>query len=432
MSSWIGKIVMILNHSLSWYYKEGPAAFDSECCRVFSEKWMSGDMSVAALSEYNRSDNSVQNLRRYQQVVQLPVAPQLTARTRFASTQPRKICFLTPEEAVALCEETVEAAGGKLTMAAISGPGDPLAVPDTTFKTIALVKETFPDISLGIKTLGIGGEAFASELAQAGVDYVELQVDGVQAEILEKLYAWIRPGQKTLKISEAVQLMLREQRNCVPAMKYNGIDVSILTTLYPGYNLDHVKILSRKMMELGADSISLVPYAPEADAEVILEPPAPFEINSAKKAAGGYLPILEVPLLTRRSASLQDEGSSLSRVRSRPQPNRPNVAVVSSNGMDVDLHLGHAGKVLIYGPRGDGLTCLLEARALPKPGTGAGRWRELATVIDDCFAILTASAGENPRKILSENGVRVMVTEEPIEGCVDMLYEGGRKGKCKR
>lgn len=100
--------------------------------------------------------------------------------------------------------------------------------------------------------------------------------------------------------------------------------------------------------------------------------------------------------------------------------------------MDVDLHLGHAVKVLIYGPRGDGLACLLEARELPEPGTGARRWKDLASVIKDCFAILTASAGENPRKILTENGVRVVVTEENIEGCVDVLYGGGKKGKCKK
>ena len=389
-------------------------------------------MSVVSLSDYKGSGVCPQEDSLQQLVVHLPVAPQITARTRFASYLPRQVHFCMPEEALALLEEAMEKSGGKVVMAAISGPGDPLAVPDTTLRTLALVKEKFPELRVGIKTLGIGGESFARELAQAGVDYVELVVDAVRAEVLVKLYAWIRPGQKTLKIADAVRLLLREQCNCVPAFKYQGIEVSILATLYPGYNLDHIKWLSRKMMELGADSISLVPYAPQADAEVSLEPPTPCDMDSAKKAAGAYLRVLEAPLLTHTSEALQDDRSSLAQLLPGFPADRPNVAVVSSNGMDVDLHLGHADKVLVYGPRGDGLACLLEARELPEPGTGARRWEELALVIEDCFAILAAGVGGNPRKILAEKSIRVVVTDENIEGCVDVLYGGAKKGKGKK
>lgn len=389
-------------------------------------------MSVVSLSEYREAGYFSQSVWGRQQVFHLHVAPQIIARTRFASSLPRRVSFLMPDEAVVLLEEAMEISEGKVTIAAISGPGDPLGVPDTTFQTIALIKERFPQLRIGIKTFGIGGEAFAPQLAKAGVDYVELQVDGIQADILEKIYAWIRPGQKTLKIRDAVQLMLREQCNCVSALKFNGLKVSILTTLYPGYNLDHIKSLSRKMMELGADSLALVPYVPEADAEVRLEPPTPFEIRSVKKTAGFYLPVIDPPLLSQFSEDLRDNNLTVAQFLPGSQPDRPNVAVISSNGMDVDLHLGHAVKVLIYGPRGDGLACLLETRELPAPGAGTRRWQELAMVIKDCFAILTASVGSNPRKILSENGIRVVVTEENIEGCVDVLYGGGKKKRCKK
>jgi nitrogen fixation protein NifB len=117
-----------------------------------------------------------------------------------------------------------------------------------------------------------------------------------------------------------------------------------------------------------------------------------------------------------------------------PAKDRPNVAVVSSNGMDIDLHLGQASKILIYGPRGeDGLPCLLDTRRMPAPGSGSSRWQTLAAMLDDCFALLTASAGDSPKKILLSHGISVLISEDGIAGTVDVLYGGGKKGKkCRR
>ena len=107
------------------------------------------------------------------------------------------------------------------------------------------------------------------------------------------------------------------------------------------------------------------------------------------------------------------------------------MAVVSSGGMDVDLHLGQAKTLLIYGPREDGLTCLLETRQAPPAGSGEDRWDQLAATLHDCFALLAASAGERPRAVLAGHGIRVLLTEDNIEGSVDVLYGGGKKKKCK-
>ncbi len=50
----------------------------------------------------------------------------------------------------------------------------------------------------------------------------------------------------------------------------------------------------------------------------------------------------------------------------------------------------------------------------------------------DCFALLAASAGQRPREVLGGRGIRVILTEENIEGSVDVLYGGGKKQKCKK
>lgn len=356
------------------------------------------------------------------EILHLPVAPQVTAMTRFSSLMPSKVSFMMPNEAVEFLDRAYTHKKGRIDMVAISGPGDPLAVPDTTLETLRLVKKRYPDMKLGLKSLGIGAEKFGEELTAVGVGYFEMTVNAVKEELLEKIYAWIRPGLKTLKIAEAVKLLISEQKNGVSALKYHGMSVTISTTFYPGINSKHVGRISRTMMELGADAMAVIPYEPEPGSEVIYELPAVNQIDKAKKTAAKYLPIVE-PKLTGKCSCMPIETSPIEDLcLPVPTPEKQNVAVVSSNGVEIDLHLGKADKVLIYGPREDGLPCLLGARTAPSSGGGAARWMDLAMVIDDCFALLTAQAGETPRQILSDHNIPVLITDDPIEGVVDVLF----------
>jgi nitrogen fixation protein NifB len=315
------------------------------------------------------------------------------------------------------------------TMVAITGPGDPLATPGITISAVEQIRTHYPELKIGLKTLGIGSDKLAGALAEAGVDYVEMQVDGVRAEILEKIYAWIRPGLKTLKISEAVKLLLKEQQNGLPALKFHNIAVSILTTLYPGYNIDHVAKIAVEMMELGSKSISLLPYKPEPGAEVDLDSPDAQILKEAAEKVRRHLPIVE-PLLLQPTGHSGGAAIAEQPYQAKPSKQRPNVAVVSSNGIEIDLHLGQAIRFLIYGPRADGLPCLLGTRDAPEQGTGKNRWQDVAALLADCFILLAASAGEAPRRILGETGLKVHLAEDNIEGLVDVLYGGGKK--CKK
>ncbi len=360
-------------------------------------------------------------------VVHLPVAPQVVARTRFSPPTPlRSVCLMVPE-AMELLDRVMQEKGESITMVAITGPGDPLASPDITLEIVRMVRERYPAVKIGLKTIGLGSELLAGDLARAGVNYVEMQVDGIKKDILEKIYAWVRPGLKTLKVGEAVDLLIREQRNGVPALRFHNIEVTILTTLYPGLNLDHVPKISASMMVLGAGGMAFIPYAPEPNAEVDMESPDPHSVQMISEKVRTFLPIIK-PLLLDQPGETATGTVLQAPPLPRPTGERPNVAVVSSNGIDIDLHLGQAIRLLIYGPRQDGLACLLGTRDAPEPGT-AERWSELATVLHDCFVILAASAGETPRRVLAEAGIKVLISEDNIEGTVDVLYGGGKKGK---
>lgn len=146
-------------------------------------------------------------------------------------------------------------------------------------------------------------------------------------------------------------------------------------------------------------------------------------LGEARRLAATWLPpAAELPWLDLGEPSIERTTGV-----PRPSRQRPNLAVVSSNGREVDLHLGEADYLLIYGPREDGLVGLFGTRPAPKPGSGKGRWRTLAETLNDCFAILTAGAGDNPRRILSTQGIAVLTSEGEVEGMVDVLFGGGRK-----
>ena len=368
----------------------------------------------------------------------LPVAPQAVCRVRYArENQTRQA--LNPSEVVA----EIDRSPG-LTRVELDGPGDPLASMATTLATLAQLSEHWPDLTIGLTTVGLGGAEYAAELAAAGVGSVTLLVEALDAATAERLYAWIRPGKKNIPLQDAVSLLLDEQARAVPALAAAGLAVTIQSTVYPGINAHYMAAIAETMAELGATAMRLVPSLP--DPTLANAPPAATRehMEQLARLTSHFLPTTSVVMDVADcgcdcgprcgSGTTCGCGAVASVQTGLPQPTiqRPRVAVVSATGMDVDLHLGQARKLLIYGPREDGLACLLETRQAPDPGSGVSRWEHLADVLHDCFALLAVSAGQRPREVLGNRGIRVILTEENIEGTVDLLYGGGKKHKCKQ
>ena len=331
-----------------------------------------------------------------------------------------------------------------LTRVELDGPGDPLASMATTLATVAVLRQHRPEVTIGLTTVGLHCAERAADLAAAGVESVTLLVDTLDAATAERLYAWIRPGKKNIPLQDAVSLLLDEQARAVPALAAAGLAVTIQSTVYPGINAHYMAAIAETMAELGPTAMRLVPFLP--DPTLANAPPAATRehLEQLARLTSHFLPTTSVVMDVADcgcdcgprcgSGTTCGCGAVASVQTGLPQPTiqRLRVAVVSATGMDVDLHLGQARKLLIYGPREDGLACLLETRQAPDPGSGVSRWEHLADVLHDCFALLAVSAGQRPREVLGNRGIRVILTEENIEGTVDLLYGGGKKHKCKQ
>jgi len=357
----------------------------------------------------------------------LPVAPQALARSRFAPEE-KDPPALSPAAALAWLGERL-GQGDAIDTVEIGGPGDPLATPGLTLETLALVRQQHPSLDLSVATLGIHGDQQVKDLAAHGVSHLTLVVDAVSPEVVQRLYAWIRPAKKTISLAQAAEVLLSEQAICIAACKHAGLAVTIRTTVYPGVNDNHIEEIASQTAALGATAMVLLPGMPSPPGGVMMTAPPQGLMRTLRGVASRHLPILEAPAQPRPGAGPATAPLSLV---PKPSQERPNLAVVSASGMAVDLHLGQATRVLIYGPREDGLISLLGTRPMPAVGGGSSRWQSLAETLPDCFTLLAASAGDNPRSILQASGVPVLITDGEIEGTVDHLYGGGKKAKCRK
>ena len=227
--------------------------------------------------------------RNRQSTLTLPVAARPLARIRFEPVDSQVRAVPLPG-ALNWLEENLQQ-GADIREVDINGPGDPLAEISETLEMLSLLRSNYPDIALSITTLGIHAEKQAKPLAQAGVTSVRLLVDAVSQNVAEMLYAWIRPGRKTIPLGESVPMLLQEQFRAVKAFREEGCTVTVCTKVYPGINDGHVAEIAETMANAGMQAMMLIPWkkGPGRD-DINLDPPSLRTLKQLQKSASEFLP----------------------------------------------------------------------------------------------------------------------------------------------
>jgi len=343
--------------------------------------------------------------------LKLPIAPNANHRLRATPEGKLPGALMIAEATTWL--KSLQEGGNRITGIELCGPGDVLASWPATQTCLQILHQEVPQTPLSLTCLGLGGADIYPDLLRFGVSRVTLQVDTVSPETAMKLYAWIRPGKKTVPLAQSAQILVDEQAETIKSLVHAGIKVVVRTTIQNGINDMEIAVIAKQMANLGATAMEI--DCKEDEGKGLL----------AQAAAHLETTVVQMgPELPPPGSPQSCTGVDLP----KPSTGRPNVAVASGGGMEVDLHLGQAGQLLIYGPRDDGLACLLETRSTPSSGS-PDRWQSLADNLSDCFALLASHAGEEPRRQLAENGIRVILTDDQVEGVVDTLYGGGKKKK---
>ena len=348
--------------------------------------------------------------------IHLPVAPKCNVQCNFCDR--RYDCpnesrpgvtstVLTPPQAAEYLTRVMERVPD-LAVVGIAGPGDPFANAEETMKTLRLVREQYPEMLLCVATNGLGVGPYVDELADLNVSHVTITVNAVDPDIGTNIYTWMRDGTRVVRGLEAARLLLGRQLEAIRALKERRVTIKINAIIIPGVNDEHIAEIARVTSGLGADMLNAIPLYPvEGTPFGSLKAPTAAEVARVRAAAGEHLPQMSHCSRCRADAvgklgeaMTQEILACLHDCASGAGKERPYVAVASEEGLLVNLHLGEADSLMVFGPDG----ALVASRPAPPTGLGVQRWVDMGRLLDDCRALLVSGAGETPRKVLEAPG----------------------------
>ena len=230
--------------------------------------------------------------------IHLPVAPRCNVQCNFCD---RKYCcvnesrpgvsaaILSPAKALLYLDEAVERTPN-LAVVGIAGPGDPFANADVTIETLSLVRQHYPHLLLCVSSNGLELAPYANTLAKIGVSHVTITINGINADIVAKIYAWVCIDGKRVFGHDAAGWLIERQQRAVDALVAAGVIVKINSVIIPGVNDEHIPMIAGFMASRGVDIHNCIPLIPTAGTLFgnIAEPDATL-IHHVRTKAGAFL-----------------------------------------------------------------------------------------------------------------------------------------------
>ncbi|HVJ49231.1 radical SAM protein [Desulfitobacterium sp.] len=171
---------------------------------------------------------------------------------------------LNPEEALKQVYDAKQSAIGKyLNVVGIAGPGDPLANP-ATYKTLALVHESFPELSLCLSTNGLLLPEKIDDLVNLGVSHITVTVNTLDEGTASAIYGYIQWKGHSYIGFDAARILIENQLRGIQLASEAGLTIKINTVVIPGLNDNGLEALAREVKQRGAHLLNLMPLIPQA------------------------------------------------------------------------------------------------------------------------------------------------------------------------
>ena len=168
----------------------------------------------------------------------------------------------------------------RIQIAAIAGPGDPLAN-EATFETFALVKEHFPGLKKCLSTNGLVLTDKLPLLKELGVNYLTVTLNAVNPEIGKRIYTRVVWKGRVYHGLKGAQILLERQMEGIYQASRMGLFVKVNTVFIPGINSDHVVEIAREIKDAGAHIMNIMPLIPLGIFSR-LPSPTPGELSRAR------------------------------------------------------------------------------------------------------------------------------------------------------
>lgn len=337
--------------------------------------------------------------------------------------------LLTPAQALNFLRKSL-AYDARISVAAIAGPGDAFASPDETMATLQGIRREFPELVTCLSTNGLALAPYIPQLKDLGVRYITLTVNGINDDILQQIYAWVRDGGKTYRGKEAASLMLARQMDALELLKSNGFTIKVNSVVIPGINDHHIPELARQLASFHIDRLNCIPLLPTEDT-AFASVPAPESAAMADliHQVGMYVPVMShckrcrsdaAGILGENDPTFQEILREAAATTGLPVPSK--IAVASHEGVFVNQHLGEAQQLHIFAKIGSSYRLVDHIATLPK-GLGDLRWSSLADDLQGVGVVLVSGVGGRPRQVLEERGIQVYVCGGMID---EQLVELGK------
>ncbi len=229
--------------------------------------------------------------------IHLPVSPSCNIQCKFCTRRFDKSLIrpgvsslvLKPEEAIETIKRARELCP-ELSVVGIAGPGDTLATP-SALDTFALVKKEFPELISCLSTNGYCLPKKVDRIAEIGIETITVTVNAIDPEIEAQINEFVidENGVKHEGI-EGAELLIKNQLEGIKRAAELGIVVKINSVLCPGINDQHIETVARKVSELGASILNIIPLIPQNGMADI---PAPScnDLEEVRRKVGKYIEV---------------------------------------------------------------------------------------------------------------------------------------------
>jgi len=228
--------------------------------------------------------------------IHLPVAPVCNVKCAFCSHSVGSSChtskpgfsgqIMTPENAVVRTREEIEK-NPLLRIVAISGPGEPLANPET-FKTLETIRREFKDIAICMSTNGTLLEDKVNWLKKTQVDTISVSMSTASSSTASKIYEWAKFGDDVLQNEDMGSRIVDSQLRGISKASNAGIHVKVNSILIPEINMQDILLLAREIRRAGAALQNIVPLVPN-DRFSSYRAPTIKELMDIRKEASNFM-----------------------------------------------------------------------------------------------------------------------------------------------
>ena len=377
--------------------------------------------------------------------VHLPVAPKCNIQCNYCNrkydcsneSRPGVTSeVLTPSEAVEKIRVVKEKIPN-LKVIGIAGPGDPLAN-ETTFETLELVHDEFPELTLCVSTNGLALPENAERLYGLGVRFLTVTMNAIDPDIGEDVYDTVIFNGQKYHGTEGAAILLEKQLEGIRKCVSLGMTVKINVVMIPGINDKHIPELVKRVKEIGVYIVNILPLIPvEGTKFSDRRAPTPEErrklmdlcsldakmmrhCKQCRADAIGLLGDDRSQEFTRfgscKAGCGPSEENPVLRINGTPSGK---IAVATSDGVTIDRGFGNAEKYNIYETKNEKLSFIETIDVVSNlPVTGDSHKEHIDSIMDvlkDCDTVIVKEIGPLPMKLLTQNGKVIQIASGKIE-----------------